>query len=168
MELRDITTVDLPRITALNNAAVPAVPKMTEESLAAVHATSDVRIAAVDSSGVIGFVLGFATGSDYESTNFLYFEQRGTDHLYVDRIVVDSAARGTGVGRVLYERFIQLAAEQGRAEVTCEVNVDPPNPESMAFHARLGFSEVGQQTTEYATVALLVRPVAELNRENLG
>ncbi len=157
MELRELTTDDLPRITALNNAAVPAVPEMTEESLSAVFSASDVRLAAVDESGVIGFLLGFAAGSDYGSANFRYFEDRGTDHLYVDRIVIDSAARGGGVGRVLYEQFIGLAIEQGRAEVTCEVNVDPPNPQSMAFHTRLGFSEVGRQTTGYATVALLAR-----------
>jgi predicted GNAT superfamily acetyltransferase len=41
--------------------------------------------------------------------------------------------------------------------VTCEVNLDPPNPESLAFHARLGFARVGEQETKggSVTVALL-------------
>ncbi len=159
MDLRELTVDDLPRITALNNAAVPAVPEMTESTLAAVLSASNVHLAAVEGSTLVGFVLGFSTGSDYASPNFAYFEQRGTNHLYVDRIVVAGEARGAGVGRILYEKFVWLAAEQGRAEVTCEVNVDPPNPESMAFHLRLGFTDVGQQSTDYATVALLVRPV---------
>lgn len=159
MKLRELNSEDLPRITALNNAAVPAVPEMTEDSLAAVLTRSDIHLAAMDGPTLLGFVIGFGSGSDYASPNFLYFERRGTDHLYVDRIVVDGDARGAGVGRVLYERFIELATEQGRTEVTCEVNVDPPNPDSMAFHTRLGFREVGRQSTDYATVALLARAI---------
>ena len=31
----------------------------------------------------------------------------------------------------------------GHTLVTCEVNADPPNPASDAFHAALGFAEVG-------------------------
>ena len=27
----------------------------------------------------------------------------------------------------------------------CEVNLAPPNPESLKFHARIGFREVGRQ-----------------------
>ena len=159
MHLRELTAADLSRITALNNAAVPAVPEMTEDSLAAVLSASDVHMAAVDGTTLLGFVIGFASGSVYTSPNFIYFEQRGTNHLYVDRIVVAGEARGAGIGRLLYEQVVGLASEQGRAEVTCEVNVDPPNPESMAFHTRLGFTEVGQQSTGYATVALLARSI---------
>ncbi len=32
--------------------------------------------------------------------------------------------------------------------------------QSLAFHERMGFHEVGQQKTDYATVALLARPLA--------
>ena len=43
--------------------------------------------------------------------------------------------------------------------LTCEVNVAPPNPVSHAFHAAMGFVEVGRQGTEGGakTVALLAR-----------
>lgn len=45
--------------------------------------------------------------------------------------------------------------------LTCEVNLEPPNPHSLAFHHRLGFTQVGEQVTTRGTVrvALLVRPV---------
>jgi hypothetical protein len=79
-------------------------------------------------------------GSAYPSDNYGWFEeQRSTRHLYVDRIAVSNAARGCGVGRALYEETLRLAAELGEERVTAEVNEDPPNPESMAFHAKLGF-----------------------------
>ena len=61
------------------------------------------------------------------------------------------------VGQTLYNRVVDLAVDQGRAEVTCEVNIEPPNPASLAFHSRLGFSEVDRQDTGYATVTLLAR-----------
>jgi len=32
--------------------------------------------------------------------------------------------------------------------VVCEVNLDPPNPVSDAFHATLGFAEVGHQALQ--------------------
>ena len=160
MRLRELRTSDLPAITELNNAATPAVPEMTEEGLGLVLAASDVGLAAVAGDKVIGFVIGFAPGSGYESPNYRYFEERGTDHLYIDRIVVAENARGMRVGQTLYERVVALAVAEGRAEVTCEVNLDPPNPGSLAFHDRMGFREVGQQETGYATVSLLARPLA--------
>jgi predicted GNAT superfamily acetyltransferase len=45
--------------------------------------------------------------------------------------------------------------------VTCEVNLDPPNPRSLAFHERLGFREVGRQATKGGafTVVLLAAAV---------
>ena len=41
-----------------------------------------------------------------------------------------------------------------------EVNVDPPNPQSMAFHLGRGFEEVGRQVTDYGfEVAMMTRPL---------
>ena len=36
-----------------------------------------------------------------------------------------------------------LARAAGHERVVCEVNADPPNPASDAFHAALGFAEIG-------------------------
>jgi len=162
--LRALTAADAPRITDLNNAAVPAVPEMTEHDLDALRDMADVALAVIDEQQpdrVLGFVLAMHPGSPYESENYRWFERRGGDGLYVDRIVVDAALRGRGLGQVLYARVFAAAEHEGRAEVTCEVNVDPPNPGSLAFHARLGFAEVGRQSTKGGSVvvALLAAPV---------
>jgi predicted GNAT superfamily acetyltransferase len=160
MRLRPLTPLDIPAVLVLNNAATPAVPTSTQDELAALLEASSFGLAAVSRQELVGFVLGFAPGSAYASPNYRFFEERGTDHLYVDRIVVAEAARGMRIGQRLYERVVALAVEQGRAEVTCEVNLDPPNPGSLAFHGRMGFREVGQQETGYARVALLARRLA--------
>jgi predicted GNAT superfamily acetyltransferase len=43
--------------------------------------------------------------------------------------------------------------------MACEVNIRPPNDESMRFHTRLGFGEVGTQVTDNGSkeVALLLK-----------
>lgn len=160
MRLRELTSQDVPAILDLNNAAVPAVPESTKGELDVLLRASSYGFAAVSDDEVLGFVMGFAPGSDYLSPNYRYFEDRGTDHLYVDRIVVAESARGMRIGQALYGRVVALAIEQGRDEITCEVNVDPPNPGSIAFHSRMGFSEVARQDNGYATVALLARPLS--------
>jgi predicted GNAT superfamily acetyltransferase len=160
MRLRNLTARDIPAILALNNSAVPAVPQATKSELLSLLGESTFGFAAVSDAEVLGFVIGFGPGLDYASPNYRYFETRGRDHLYVDRIVVAQEARGMRVGQTLYNRVVDLAVEQGRDEVTCEVNVDPPNPGSLAFHSRLGFSEVDRQDNGYATVALLARPLS--------
>ncbi len=160
MRLRDLTSSDVPSMLSLNNGAVPAVPESTEVDLAELLRVSSFGFAAVSGDEFLGFVVGFEPGIDYASPNYRYFETRGTDYLYVDRIVVAEAARGMRVGQTLYQRVVELAIDQGRDEVTCEVNVEPPNPGSHAFHSRMGFSEVGRQQTPYSTVALLARPLS--------
>ena len=111
---------------------------------------------------LLGFVLAMLPLRDYASENYRYFVNRGDSFLYVDRIVVDAEIRGVGLGRLLYGHAFGLARAAGLSEVTCEVNTMPPNPESMAFHARLGFAEVGRQATKNGTVevALLAASVA--------
>jgi uncharacterized protein len=51
--------------------------------------------------------------------------------------------------------------------VVCEVNISPPNPASDAFHAALGFAEVGSasvygesKTVRYLSRALVPPPPA--------
>lgn len=160
MRLRNLTALDVPAVLALNNDAAPAVPSSSEEELRELLRLSSFGFAAISHDEVVGFVLGFEPGVAYASPNYLYFETRGTDYLYIDRIVVAEEARGMRIGQTLYRRVIDLAVDQGRTEVTCEVNIEPPNPGSLAFHSRLGFSEVDQQDVGYATVMLLAHPLS--------
>ena len=154
----------------LNNAAVPAVPHMSEAELEAVRTRADVAIAVVDerdSNAVLGFLLALRPGADYDSENYRWFEGRGADGIYVDRIVVAESARGLGLGATLYSSVFAAAGAEGRAEVTCEVNLEPPNPGSLAFHARLGFVEVGRQSTKSGSVVVSLM-AAPITRDVIG
>jgi predicted GNAT superfamily acetyltransferase len=160
--LRPIVDADLPTLLALNTDAAPAVNVIPADELAALIAESALALA-VDDGEPAGMLLALPPGLDYPSENYRWFSKRataaGTDFLYVDRVVVAPRLRGSGVGRRLYDDLFTAAADQGRAEVLCEVNVDPPNPGSMRFHLGLGFVEVGRQHTKGGTVevALLAR-----------
>jgi len=89
------------------------------------------------------FLLAFDQDAQYDSPNFLWFCARYPRFVYVDRIVVASSARGRGCARRLYRDLFEYAVRAGHERVVCEVNISPPNPASDAFHAALGFVEVG-------------------------
>ena len=94
------------------------------------------------------FLLVFDQDTDYDSPNFLWFRSRYVRFVYVDRIVVAPSARGRGYARRLYTELFEHASRTGHTHVVCEVNADPPNPVSDAFHAALGFAPVGAATIQ--------------------
>ena len=163
LRLRVMRDSDLPAVVVLNAEAVPDVNALTEQEMAAVRAKCDVALVATDPGGtIIAFLLSLGSGEDYASENYVWFESRGVAHQYIDRIVVSAQAKGTGVGRAMYESVFQRALERGANEITCEVNVMPPNPGSLAFHERMGFRRIGEQDTKGGTVrvALMARPTS--------
>src|SRR5260221_9470038 len=89
------------------------------------------------------FLLAFDQDARYDSPNFLWFRSRYPRFVYVDRIAVAASARGRGCARRLYDDLFEHATRIGHDRVVCEVNQNPPNPASDAFHTALGFIEVG-------------------------
>jgi predicted GNAT superfamily acetyltransferase len=169
--VRPLTEADVPRLLELNHAAVPAVNDIDAEEMgtligAAALAAGVVRGGHPDAreEELVGFVLALAPGADYASENYRWFSERRDRFLYVDRIVVGEGNRGEGLGPLLYDAVFAESRARGAAEVDCEVNVEPPNPGSLAFHARLGFEEVGRQSTKGGSVvvALLAKPTPGL------
>jgi uncharacterized protein len=90
------------------------------------------------------FLLAFEQDADYDSPNFLWFRARHARFVYVDRIVVAPHARGRGHAHRLYDDLFARARQAGHDQIVCEVNIHPPNLASDAFHAALGFREIGQ------------------------
>ncbi len=142
MPVLPIATHLRPAVLDLNNRHAVELSWLEPEALGhllgeAFHAR---RIGEVEA-----FMISFDQDAAYESPNFLWFRQRYFRFVYVDRIVVDPAARGRGHARRLYHDLFEKARRHGHALVTCEVNITPPNPASHAFHGAAGFVEVGSQ-----------------------
>ena len=90
------------------------------------------------------FLLAMNEDVDYDSPNFLWFQERYERFCYVDRVVVDDSRKRQGLGRRLYEYVMQ---HKGPPPLVCEVCFEPENTESIRFHETLGFQAVGTLTS---------------------
>jgi predicted GNAT superfamily acetyltransferase len=70
---------------------------------------------------------------------------------------VDPAQRRRGVAAAVYAEVEELAASYGR--MALEVNIDPPNEPSLAFHRRRGYVEVGRLGDPGHEVVMLELPL---------
>jgi hypothetical protein len=159
----DITPDTEAAVLALNNAHATELSWLDHGRLAALlgRAFCARRIGAVEA-----FLLALDKRADHDSPNFLWFRARHPRFVYVDRVAVAPAARGRGHARRLYADLIRRAAGAGHDLIACEVNSDPPNPASDAFHAALGFAEVGAAAIHGGakTVRYLARAVGDDHR----
>jgi predicted GNAT superfamily acetyltransferase len=136
---------DAAAVLALNAASVAVLSPLDEARLRLLAGLACLHEVAEEAGAVVGFLLAFADGALYDSVNYRWFAARFKRFVYIDRVVVDAVQRGAGVGREFYRRAEAHAAAAGCAWLVCEVDVEPPNHGSLAFHRRLGFVEVGRQ-----------------------
>jgi uncharacterized protein len=165
-ELRSVTSKDASKmqplgkaLLALNNAHAQQLSWLEPERLE--HLVEQAFLARTIGN-LDAFMLTFDQDAHYDSPNFLWFRARYPRFVYVDRIVVASSARGRGCARRLYHDMFEHAVRAGHERVLCEVNMSPPNPVSDAFHAALGFVEVGTASVYDGsrTVRYLSRPLS--------
>jgi predicted GNAT superfamily acetyltransferase len=157
---RDATADDLPALAALNAANVPHLGAATAAHLGRLRELAHSAWVVEAGGELAGFVLVLGPGRPYDSLNYRWFAERYDRFAYVDRVAVAAGHRRRGIGRWLYGEVVS-DAERWAPVLLCEVNVAPPNPVSHAFHAALGFEEVGRQPTEGGAklVAMLARPL---------
>ncbi|MEM1314057.1 MAG: GNAT family N-acetyltransferase [Pseudomonadota bacterium] len=132
---------DASPLLALNRAHEAELSPLTAPELRGLVETSFLALAAPDAAA---FLIAFDQDAPYASPNFLWFKARLPRFVYVDRIAVAAQARGRGLARALYDALFDAARAAGHDAVVCEVNAEPPNPASDAFHAALGFEIVGE------------------------
>ncbi|MGO9422001.1 GNAT family N-acetyltransferase [Roseiarcus sp.] len=132
-------------LLALNNAHAAELSRLSPKAMARLidRAFLACRIGEADA-----FLIAFDEAADYDSPNFLWFRGRFDRFVYVDRVAVAFPARGRGFGRALYEALFERARAAGHVRIVCEVNADPPNSASDAFHAAMGFAVIGWATID--------------------
>jgi len=154
--LRPITPNDHEAVLAWNHDHVELLAPLDQERLHDLLGWSDLGCVLVDGDRDAGFVLTFRSGTAYDSANYRWFTERYPTFYYLDRVVVDPSARRTGLGTRVYDEIERRAREV--APVMClEVNLDPPNEPSLAFHRRRGYVEVGQDDATGHVVSLMVK-----------
>lgn len=102
-----------------------------------------------------GFIIALREGlKEYDYKSYKWFEDRYPSFLYIDRIVIERKFWQKGLGRKLYQYAIDYAKEKEICIIAAAITTKPYNEESMAFHARMGFTEVGEQLIRNDTVKI--------------
>lgn len=140
--IRDATSADFQAILRLNREWEHFLSPMDAGRLADLHCLS-ARHRVVEQDGdIAAFLLAFADGTRYDSSNYCWFDERYKNFLYVDRVVVAGDAQGRGLGGELYRDLIEFGRSRGKRALVCEFDIEPPNPISRRFHEAFGFREV--------------------------
>ena len=160
--VRNIENADLQRVLEINNANTPGVSELTFAELESDLNNSLHALAIVNEQGeVCAFCITFDPGAPDAGANHRWFAERYRSFVYLDRIAIDSNHQNRGLGALLYQAVEQHMLESTEHSLLCcEVNLEPPNPGSLRFHNRLGFTEVGQQSPQHGyIVSLLMKTI---------
>ena len=144
MEIRSIEDADTSAVIGINAASVWATSPMDEAALDLARRQSAQLLVAEVEGQVAGFAIAYAPGAGYASINYQWHAEQFDDFLYLDRIVISLDFRRRGLASALYDAMESHAKSHGR--MVCEVNSEPPNVESLAFHAARGYREIGHLT----------------------
>ena len=141
--IRGVVDTDFEAIVALNDGEVQHTSPMDVNRLRSLVALSSYCKVVTVENQVVAFLIALREGAPYENDNYRWFSERFPTFIYVDRIVVDAGFSGRGLGKKLYRDLFEFARSQRVATVTCEYNIEPPNPASQIFHDKFGFRELG-------------------------
>ena len=163
--VRNIVSTDVTRVLEINNANTPGVSELTLSELET-DIKNCLHALAIDNEHgeVCAFCITFAPDAPDAGANHLWFNERYESFVYLDRIAIDSNHQNRGLGALLYqsvEQHMLISAEHSL--LCCEVNIKPPNPGSLRFHHRIGFTEVGQHSPQQGyLVSLLLKDTTTL------
>lgn len=158
MDIRKATKEDLSGILQINQASIPHVTSEGILEMEYYLENANPFLVIEQDGELAGFIIVLQKGLDYPSLNYKFFCNNYDDFDYVDRIVISEKFRGQKLGSALYR---YLEDNSGQKLITCEVNLKPPNPNSLAFHKSVGFKKVAEQETESGKkrVALMIKEI---------
>ena len=159
--VRNIEIADLARVLEVNNANTPGVSELTMAELES-DLNNSLHAFAIDNEHdeVCAFCITFAPDAPDAGANHRWFAERFESFVYLDRIAIDSNHQNRGLGALLYQSVEQhMLNSAEHSLLCCEVNLEPPNPGSIRFHKRIGFTEVGQHSHEQGYVVSLLQKV---------
>ncbi|MGV8152485.1 MAG: GNAT family N-acetyltransferase [Candidatus Nanoarchaeia archaeon] len=140
--IRKAEILDIPRITYLNNKERKWVGYKRRDFFKEHISSSCLYVAEnIEDKNISGFLLAMEPDSSYDSKNFIWFKERYNDFVYIDRVVISKEARRNGLGSLFYKNLIKDFYPK---PLVAEVCVEPMNLESLLFHKKFEFREVGR------------------------
>ena len=141
MSAREMMAVDLDWVLDLNARFETELSPLDAGGLIDLTETAFTGLVADPEAG---FMIALSEHSLNESPNFRWFRERFDRFVYVDRVCVAPEHRRKGLADAFYDALFAEARMAGHERICCEVNSDPPNPGSDAFHAARGFEVVDE------------------------
>lgn len=171
MIMHEIETITTPVLSAasvdhtdaiirLSQTGLNSASPLNEDSLAALlHICCWFRVLSVD-----GHIVGYACAMDrqaaYAGEAFHCFRARFRQNfLHIDQVVIAPEFRRQGFGRLLYNDIENFARSEDVDLLTCEVDRNPTDPPSHAFHLRQGFVELASFPARGILVTLFAKLV---------
>ena len=157
--VQNIEIADLARVLEINNANTPGVSELTMSELKN-DIENCLHALAIDNEHgeVCAFCITFAPDAPHAGANHQWFAERFESFVYLDRIAIDSTHQNLGIGALLYLTVEQRMLDSAEHSLLCcEVNLEPPNPGSLRFHKRIGFTEVGRHSPQQDYVVSLLQ-----------
>ena len=141
--IRRATAEDASAIIGLNSHVVELTSPMDKKRFELLFSQCALIIVAERDRAVVGFLMGFDDKCQYDSANFKWFRSPLDAFFYVDRVVVSETDRGTGIGKAFYQYIRNWARDREIETLAAEMNLEPANEASLAFHRSESFIEVG-------------------------
>ncbi len=162
LSIRNLILSDCIAILQINAESVPGVAALDESEFVRLMAMPNHHVA-IESPNhlVVGYALAFNSNAPYDGEEFQIFQRKLLKpFIYIDQVATRIDSRRMGIGSAIYDALENEARLCDASTLCCEVNIDPPNPESMAFHQKRGFSQSEiLATADGRRVALLIKDV---------
>ena len=149
-------TSDLEEIWNINQENIPEVGDVPNLDRLKKLIDWSSHLIVVRDYDISGFIILMREGQNYDSLNYKFFNSQSFPFLYVDRIAIKDGHRRKGLGRMIYEKTIDIAKDLD-VSTCCEVNTIPRNDPSLAFHDTFGFREVGTKDYDDHSVVYLTK-----------
>jgi len=156
MEFNNLGIKDVNALWEINEEGLPGTGKISPDAMSKLLQLGEFCIGAYEKENLLGFVICLLPNRNYGSLNYAWFNDNYTNFLYVDRIAVSERYRNQKIGSLLYEKVINHAQKLD-LPIAAEVSLKPPNPDSIRFHKRHGFVEVGVLHHEKKSVTMMLR-----------
>ena len=143
-KIEQATKNDLKSILSLNQESIPAVSSSNLEMMKHFLIICDYFKICKINGEIIGFLNALLPSKDYNSEHYKWFNDRYESFIYVDRIIINKSYQNQGYGTVFYDDLIN-SIENKPLDIACEINTKPYNNQSIRFHKKYGFKEVGRK-----------------------
>lgn len=156
--IRPLTPSDHEEILRINAESQPGVAHLDRTELERlVRLQNEHLVIEGPKGGLVGYLLAFPSDTPYDGEEFILLTKTSIGpFIYIDQVAVGAAERRTGAASSLYQATEAVAERRGIRELSCEVNLNPPNPGSLAFHRSKGFNQTSvMETQDGRTVALM-------------